>query len=182
MFGAHLSICGKMIFGQVYTISQGEGGEQGDTLMPLLFALGQHGSLETTARTLCEVSFMFAFLDDIFFFFFITAPNRVGAICATLQEALWPHARIAVHLGKTKVEASGWKNAQFSREWPAKQTGLPASGGDLKFLKVLGLRFGIHSTCARQPGQLFSALCGTTKTLNFSRTHDFQMRQCHSAS
>ena len=26
-------------------ISQGEGGEQGDPLMPLLFALGRHGSL-----------------------------------------------------------------------------------------------------------------------------------------
>ena len=27
-------------------ISQGEGGEQGDPLMPLLFALGQHRALE----------------------------------------------------------------------------------------------------------------------------------------
>ena len=38
----------------------------------------------------------------------VTAPNRVGAIYATLQEALWAHARIAIHLGKTKVwNASG---------------------------------------------------------------------------
>ena len=43
---------------------------------------------------------MFAFLEDIYF---ITEPNRVGALYATLQEALWAHARIAIHLGKTKV-------------------------------------------------------------------------------
>ena len=102
-------------FGQVHTISQGEGGEQGDALMPLLFALGQHGALETTARTLRAGEFMFAFLDDINF---VTAPNRVGAIYATLQEALWAHARIAIHLGKTKegmLRARGQKYAQFSR-------------------------------------------------------------------
>ena len=45
--------------------------------MPLLFALGQHGALETTARTLRAGEFMFAFFDDIYF---ITAPNRVGPI------------------------------------------------------------------------------------------------------
>ena len=125
-----------MILDKVHTISQGEGGEQGDALMPLLFALGQHGVLETTARTLRAGEFMFAFLDDIHF---VTAPNRVGAIYATLQEALWAHARIAIHLGKRRCgmfQASGQKYAQFSREWPAKQTGLPGSGGDLKFLRT----------------------------------------------
>ena len=75
-------------FGQVHSISQGECGEQGDALMPLLFALGQHGALETTARTFRAGEFMFVLLDDIYF---ITAPNRVGAIYATLQEALWAH-------------------------------------------------------------------------------------------
>ena len=32
--------------GVIHTIRQGEGGEQGDALMPLLFALGQHSALE----------------------------------------------------------------------------------------------------------------------------------------
>ena len=83
------------------TIVQGEGGgEQGDAMMPLLFALGQHCALEATARTLNDGECMFAFLDDIHF---ITEPNRVGAVHTTLQEALWAHARIAIHLGKTKV-------------------------------------------------------------------------------
>ena len=36
--------------GTVHTIEQGEGGEQGDALMRLLFALGQHAALSATAR------------------------------------------------------------------------------------------------------------------------------------
>ena len=39
----------------VTNISQGEGGEQGDPLMPMFFALGQHSSL---------VEHVMAYLDD----------------------------------------------------------------------------------------------------------------------
>ena len=125
-------------FGQVHTISQGEGGEQSDALMPLLFALGQHGALETTARTLRAGEFMFAFFDDIYF---ITAPNRVGAIYATFQEALWAHARIAIHLGKTKVWNASGIGPEICTvlERMARETDrLPASGGDLKFPRTVG--------------------------------------------
>ena len=31
--------------GKVHTITQGEGGEQGDAMIPLLFSLGQHSAL-----------------------------------------------------------------------------------------------------------------------------------------
>ena len=34
--------------GEVHTIHQGEGGEQGDALMPLLFSVGQHAALDCT--------------------------------------------------------------------------------------------------------------------------------------
>ena len=34
--------------GEVHTIHQSEGGEQGDALMPLLFSVGQHAALEAT--------------------------------------------------------------------------------------------------------------------------------------
>ena len=40
------SICGKMDDGEVHKIPQGEGGEQGDPMMPLLYSLGQHRALE----------------------------------------------------------------------------------------------------------------------------------------
>ena len=32
--------------GEVHKIAQGEGGEQGDPMMPLLYSLGQHRALE----------------------------------------------------------------------------------------------------------------------------------------
>ena len=35
--------------GTVHDIHQGEGGEQGDPLMPLLFSLGQHPALDSSS-------------------------------------------------------------------------------------------------------------------------------------
>ena len=40
--------------GVEHSILQGEGGEQGDPLMPLLYLLGQHGALEATHEELAE--------------------------------------------------------------------------------------------------------------------------------
>ena len=37
-------------FGETHTISQGEGGEHGDAMMPLLFSLGQHRLEEVASR------------------------------------------------------------------------------------------------------------------------------------
>ena len=38
--------------GEIHSIFEGEGGEQGDTLMPLLYSLGQHGALQDVSRRL----------------------------------------------------------------------------------------------------------------------------------
>ena len=38
--------------GVVHSIQQGEGGEQGDALMPLLFCVGQHSALEAVQASL----------------------------------------------------------------------------------------------------------------------------------
>ena len=46
--------------GRVHTITQGEGGEQGDAMMPLLFSLGQHAALERVQRSLHEGEVLFA--------------------------------------------------------------------------------------------------------------------------
>ena len=64
--------------GLVHEVHQGEGGEQGDALMPALFSLGQHNALVAVQQQLGHDERMFAFLDDInvtsrpdrFFFFF----------------------------------------------------------------------------------------------------------------
>ena len=95
--------------GTTHTIVQGEGGEQGDAMMPLLFALGQHPALEAVQRHLADGEFIFAYLDDIYF---VTVPERTGIVYSFLQNALRNMAGIRIHQGKTKV----WNNA---REQPA---------------------------------------------------------------
>ena len=87
--------------GQVHTISQGESGEQGDTL-PLLFALRQHGAWETTTRTSVQVTSCSPSLMTS------VSSRHPTTLALFTQEALWAHARIDIHLGKTKVwNASG---------------------------------------------------------------------------
>ena len=86
--------------GDVHHIYQGEGGEQGDALMPLLFSLGQHAALEAVRRRLRVDERLFAFLDDIYV---TTTPGRVGTVHNILQQELYRHSRIHIHVGKTQV-------------------------------------------------------------------------------
>ena len=51
------------------------GGEQGDAMMPLLFAVGQHGALEAIHRRMNPGEFLMAFHDDVYM---ATPPARVG--------------------------------------------------------------------------------------------------------
>ena len=71
-------------------LPQGEGGEQGDPLMPMLFALGQHRVLVAIQERLWEGERVYS-------------PERVTDICAIIQQELFAHARISVHHGKTQV-------------------------------------------------------------------------------
>ena len=52
--------------GGVHEIHQGEGGEQGDALMPALFCLGQHSALVAVQRQLQPDERLMAFLDDLY--------------------------------------------------------------------------------------------------------------------
>ena len=51
--------------GKTHMIPQGEGGEQGDPLMPLLFSLGMHPALAAAQDRLRPSERIFAFLDDV---------------------------------------------------------------------------------------------------------------------
>ena len=86
--------------GDVHQIAQGEGGEQGDPLMPLLFCIGQHPALAAVAKELCEGEKLFAYLDDLYI---ICQPDWVGEVHALLQQHLWHYTHTSLHSGKTKV-------------------------------------------------------------------------------
>ena len=86
--------------GVPHEISQGEGGEQGDPLMPALFALGQHAALVHVDVSLHEGEMLFAFLDDIHI---LCDPSRVGEIFFQVKQSLARFAGVQVNLGKTKV-------------------------------------------------------------------------------
>ena len=90
--------------GHAHDVQQGEGGEQGDPLMPSMFALGQHQALLETRARLHPSNALYAFPDDIY----VTGPpeHTVGQF-AIVREALARHANIQVHLGKTRA----WNSA-----------------------------------------------------------------------
>ena len=106
-----------------------KGREQGDPLMPLLFALGQHAALEAVQARLLEGEKLFAYLDDVYI---ICQPDRVADVHAILEEELFNHAHIQLNLGKTK---SGIEVALFQRglrsslQQPDRSRRTPLSGG-----------------------------------------------------
>ena len=94
--------------GVTHTIPQGEGGEQGDALKPLLYSLGQHSALEAIQNSLFPSERLLSFLDDIYV---VTPdPERVGPMYASLHTELWVHACVRIDGGKTQVwNAAGQK-------------------------------------------------------------------------
>ena len=68
--------------GEVRHFHQGEGGEQGDPLMPLLFSLGQHRAMVAGFQ---EGERLLTFLDDIYV---VCSPSRVGDIYLLLEKHL----------------------------------------------------------------------------------------------
>ena len=69
--------------GEVHTIHQGEVGEQGDALMPLLFCMGQHAALEAIQRGMSPDEKFLAFLDDLYI---VSKPQRVGTLHSAAQQ------------------------------------------------------------------------------------------------
>ena len=80
-------VCGQAIsflmedeVGDVHQIHQGEGGEQGDPLMLLLFSLAQHSALATAHERFNEGEHLFAFHDDLY------TVCRLGTLSSKLQK------------------------------------------------------------------------------------------------
>ena len=99
-----------------HTVSQAEGGGQGDPLMPGLFAVSIHRTLQTGHSTFCPGEDLYAFLDDTY----ITCPaERAVPSFRALRTALAEHANIDLNLGKTRVwNAAGEEPEGLAAELP----------------------------------------------------------------
>ena len=64
-------------------VDQGEGGEQGDPLMPLSFSLGQHRALVAVNAELQEGEWLMAFLDDVH----VTRTKQTASPCEKHADA-----------------------------------------------------------------------------------------------
>ena len=98
--------------GVTHEFHQGEGGEQGDALMPALFSLGQHPALVAVQTQFGSNCRLLAFLDDIYA---RCSPDRVIPIFNSLRRELWYYSRIQICFGKTQLwnqggaEPAGWE-------------------------------------------------------------------------
>ena len=72
--------------GTTHRIHQGEGSEQGDPLMPLLYSLGQHAALVAMHARLHPGGKLFAYLDDVWL---VSQPERVGEVHIVAEHELW---------------------------------------------------------------------------------------------
>ena len=86
--------------GASHTIHQGEGGEQGDALMPPLYALGQHRALTEANQHLEPGEALFAYLDDVYL---LCQPERATFLFNIIAGSLERHAGVQANLGKCKM-------------------------------------------------------------------------------
>ena len=107
--------------GVVHRIVQAEGGEQGDPLMPALFALGIAPALAALQAEMHTAERVRAFLDDVYV---TSPPPRVAHLLGRLQHHLFAQAHIQLNPSKTRVwNAAGVRPASL----PA-PAGSPGSG------------------------------------------------------
>ena len=86
--------------GRPHIIPQGEGGEQGDALMPALFCLAMHAALEHIQRDLGPEALVVAYLDDIY----IVIPEHMAARAVfSARHHLQDRCGIRMHQGKLKA-------------------------------------------------------------------------------
>ena len=99
---------------EVWSIEQCDGGEQGDPLMPALFALGQHPALVTADEKLQQLAvgtdawleedyfrpLLFAFLDDLYV---VTVREMARQAFDVVTEAVANQAGIRTNLGKLQL-------------------------------------------------------------------------------
>ena len=103
--------------GDVQDIPQGEGGDQDDPLMPLLFSLAMHPSLVSTGDLLRGGEKIFAFLDDVHL---ICKPERLLEIFRHRERIVDPFQdqRIAARRNSGTAVGPHPEDARISPELP----------------------------------------------------------------
>ena len=145
-----------------HRITQAEGGEQGDPLMPAMFSLALQPALRALQPELRAGEQALAYLDDVYI---LASPARVVELYRRLEHLLWYHARLKLNAAKTRVwNAAGTLPpgvlalAPDSPVWVGDLSLPPAQRG----LVALGVPFGtrefvdahLHDVLARQAGLL----------------------------
>ena len=133
--------------GNTQEIPQGEGGEQGDPLMPMLFSLGEHPALGAIQRRLQDDEKLLAYLDDVTV---VCQPDRVCAVIAIVAEELARHS--AHRLCSVRSSAVG---RQISRAGDV----VPPDSPDRQHASVLALA--VH---VRGNEDEFLASCSSEQT------------------
>ena len=127
--------------GVTHEVVQGEGGEQGDPLMPALYAIGQHRALFAIRDQLLTTERLLAFLGDLYV---LCSPHHVADVHIVLQQALWEHSRISVHHGK--IQIWGWRALTVAARLGDKEAvvwrGDPSLPPSAQGVKVLGTPLG----------------------------------------
>ena len=118
-------------------ITQCDGGEQGDPLMPLLFCLAVHDALAEVKEQLQDGEVIFAFLDDVYA---LCAPERARKIYDLFEEKLLQVEVIRLHTGKTRT----WNKVG---EVPNRMEELGPSVWSPARVKILGSPVGTDEFC-----------------------------------
>merc|ERR1711966_578252 len=85
--------------GCTHTFFQGDGGEQGDALMPGLFCLALHPALRYIRDDLPPGAEIVAYLDDIYI---VCDPTDVAYVLHVVKDKLLHTCHIDVHMGKLR--------------------------------------------------------------------------------
>ena len=121
-------------------VNQGEGGEQGDPLMPALFALGLHDTLQRVKEQMQPGEQLFAYLDDIYV---LCLPERVRPLYDLLKGALKEDTGLDLNEGKTRVYNRAGEEPAGVRELGADVwVGGTDRAAERRGLKVLGTPVG----------------------------------------
>ena len=181
-------ICWHSATGEAHIISQAEGGEQGDPLMPALFSLGQRAALRTMQQHLLPNEALLAFLDDVYV---VVPPNRVRPVYDTLAYTLQSQASIQL---KTRARDLGEDVWVGNPNLPATSQGMTVLGapiGSAAFvqhqlqqanqqhhLEDLQASWLLLLYCASPRCTYLLRMCSPNLTTDFANNHDFAVAAC----